>query len=80
MVQGADRRHLIVYRGVLYDCCFDTQYDLLCSSDRFKFLYIQPQDGRVIDQSPGGGTTVEEGSTVVITVGIFQSSGGSTPP
>ncbi len=41
---------------------------------------IQPQDGRVIDQSPGGGTTVEEGSTVVITVGIFQSSGGSTPP
>ncbi len=41
---------------------------------------IQPQGGRVIDQSPGGGTTVEEGSTVVITVGIFQSSGGSPTP
>jgi len=37
---------------------------------------IQPQDGRVIDQNPAGGTTVDEGTTVVITVGVFQSSGG----
>lgn len=33
---------------------------------------IQPQDGRVIDQSPSQGTQVAEGSTVVITVGRYN--------
>lgn len=37
---------------------------------------IQPQDGRVIDQSPGSGTKVAEGSTVVITVGRYQADSG----
>jgi serine/threonine-protein kinase len=41
---------------------------------------IEPQDGRVIDQNPGGGTTVSEGTRVVITVGVFQSSGGVDAP
>lgn len=36
---------------------------------------IQPQDGRVIDQDPGGGTTVRQGDRVVVVVGVFQSSG-----
>ena len=34
---------------------------------------IQPQDGRVIDQSPSGGDTVASGSTVTLTVGVFPS-------
>ncbi len=33
---------------------------------------IQPQDGRVINQSPSQGTNVSEGSTVVITVGRYN--------
>ncbi|MBN8866094.1 MAG: serine/threonine-protein kinase [Solirubrobacterales bacterium] len=33
---------------------------------------IQPQDGRVIDQSPSSGTQVAKGSTVVITVGSYD--------
>lgn len=41
---------------------------------------IQPQDGRVIDQNPGGGSTVKEGTRVVVTVGVFQSPGGGTSP
>ncbi len=41
---------------------------------------IEPQDGRVIDQNPGGGTTVNEGTRVVVTVGVFQSSGGVNSP
>ena len=41
---------------------------------------IEPQDGRVIDQNPGGGTTVKEGTRVVVTVGVFQSSGGVNSP
>jgi serine/threonine-protein kinase len=41
---------------------------------------IQPQDGRVINQSPSQGTSVAEGSTVVITVGRYNpdASGGGT--
>jgi beta-lactam-binding protein with PASTA domain len=34
---------------------------------------IQPQDGRVIDQNPGGGTTVKEGTRVVVVVGVYQA-------
>jgi serine/threonine-protein kinase len=49
---------------------------------------IEPQDGRVIDQNPGGGSTVNQGTRVVLTVGVFESStppatdgtGGVTPP
>ena len=41
---------------------------------------IEPQDGRVVDQNPGGGTTVKEGTRIVITVGVFQSSGGVNTP
>lgn len=39
---------------------------------------IQPQDGRVINQSPSSGTQVADGSTVVITVGRYNpdASGG----
>ena len=37
---------------------------------------IEPQNGRVIDQNPGGGTTVNEGTRIVVVVGVFQSSGG----
>ena len=39
---------------------------------------IEPQDDRVIDQSPAGGNRVDEGTEVVITVGVFDagSSGG----
>ena len=37
---------------------------------------IQPQDGRVINQSPSQGTSVAEGSTVVITVGRYNPNGG----
>jgi len=46
---------------------------------------IQPQDGRVIDQSPASGTKVADGSTVVITVASYDPSlggdgaGGDTP-
>jgi beta-lactam-binding protein with PASTA domain/predicted Ser/Thr protein kinase len=32
---------------------------------------IEPQDGRVIDQSPSGGATVSSGSSVTLTVGVF---------
>ena len=42
---------------------------------------IQPQDGRVIDQSPSQGTKVADGSTVVITVASYDpNSGGTTTP
>jgi serine/threonine-protein kinase len=34
---------------------------------------IEPQDGRVIDQNPGGGSTVNEGTRIVLVVGVFQS-------
>ncbi|MCB0858823.1 MAG: PASTA domain-containing protein, partial [Solirubrobacterales bacterium] len=37
---------------------------------------IQPQDGRVINQSPSQGTSVAEGSTVVITVGRYNPDAG----
>jgi beta-lactam-binding protein with PASTA domain len=37
---------------------------------------IEPQDGRVIDQNPGGGTTVNAGTRIVLVVGVFESSGG----
>jgi serine/threonine-protein kinase len=42
------------------------------------------QDGRVVDQDPGGGTTAEVGSTVTIFVGSFSAdpggAGGGTTP
>jgi eukaryotic-like serine/threonine-protein kinase len=37
-------------------------------------------DGRVIDQSPDGGQTGEQGTTVVIVVGRFIGDGGTTVP
>lgn len=52
----------------------------LSPSVREQTTDIEPQDGRVIDQNPGGGTTVNEGTRVVVTVGVFQSSGGVNPP
>ena len=33
---------------------------------------IQPQDGRVIDQTPSGGSTVAEGTSVTLTVGVYS--------
>lgn len=41
---------------------------------------IEPQDGRVIDQNPGGGSTVNEGTRVVLVVGVFDDSGGVGTP
>ena len=47
---------------------------------------IEPQDGRVIDQSPDSGTSLPAGSQIVITVGNYtpdtgptDSTGGITP-
>jgi len=43
---------------------------------------IQPQDGRVIDQNPSGGGTVNEGTRIVIIVGTYDptaSGSGSSP-
>lgn len=37
---------------------------------------VQPQDGRVIDQSPSGGSQAADGSTVVITVGVYSPDSG----
>lgn len=37
---------------------------------------IEPQDGRVVDQSPSSGSQVLEGSTVVITVGRYDPGTG----
>ena len=37
---------------------------------------IEPQDGRVIDQNPGGGSSVNRGTRVVLVVGVFEASGG----
>ncbi len=36
-------------------------------------------EGRVVDQSPGGGSSGQTGSTVTITVGSGPGSGGATP-
>lgn len=33
---------------------------------------ILPQDGRIIDQTPGGGTSMESGTTVTLTVGVYS--------
>lgn len=41
---------------------------------------IQPQNGRVIDQNPGGGSTVNEGTRIVLTVGVFESTGPTGAP
>lgn len=41
---------------------------------------IEPQDGRVIDQNPGGGSTVNRGTRVVLVVGVFDDSGGVGTP
>ena len=38
---------------------------------------IQPQDGRVIDQNPSGGSNANKGTRIVITVGVFTPPGGS---
>ena len=41
----------------------------------------QDQDGQVLDQSPGGGSEVDKGTTVVIVVGKFkQPKSNPTPP
>ncbi len=38
---------------------------------------IEPQNGRVIDQNPGGGSSVKEGTRVVVVVGVFQGTGAT---
>ena len=52
----------------------------LVTSVQIETTSIQPQDGKVIDQSPSSGTKVADGSTVVITVGKYEpdSGGGGT--
>jgi serine/threonine-protein kinase len=44
----------------------------LVASVQTESTSIEPQDGRVISQSPASGTQVADGSTVVITVGSFD--------
>ena len=39
---------------------------------------IQPQDGKVINQSPDSGTSLSTGSQVVITVGVYSADPGAT--
>jgi eukaryotic-like serine/threonine-protein kinase len=42
---------------------------------------IEPQDGRVIDQNPSGGSRVAEGTRIVLVVGRFDpNSGGVGTP
>ncbi len=48
----------------------------LVASVQTQSTSIQPQDGRVIDQSPISGTKVADGSTVVITVGSYSPDAG----
>ncbi|MEX1219017.1 MAG: PASTA domain-containing protein [Solirubrobacterales bacterium] len=38
---------------------------------------IEPQDGRVIDQNPDGGSNVNPGTRIVLVVGVFEGSGGA---
>jgi serine/threonine-protein kinase len=40
----------------------------------------QADDGKVVDQSPGGGTQVDKGSTVTIFVGKFAAQTQPSPP
>lgn len=46
----------------------------LVASVQSQSTTIQPQNGRVIDQSPSSGTQVADGSTVVITVGRYDAN------
>lgn len=48
----------------------------LVASVQTRSTGIQPQDGRVVDQSPSQGTEVAKGSTVVITVASYDPNGG----
>ena len=50
----------------------------LVASVQTETTTIQPQDGKVIDQSPISGTKVTEGSTVVITVGKYEAGSSGT--
>jgi serine/threonine-protein kinase len=50
-------------------------------SRRERSVTDRGQDGEVLDQSPSGGTQVDEGRSVVIFVGAFdEPSGGGVPP
>ncbi len=49
----------------------------LVPSVREESTSIQPQDGRVIDQSPPGNSSAEPGSTVVITVATYDPNADS---
>jgi serine/threonine-protein kinase len=51
----------------------------LVASVQTESTSVEPQDGRVIDQSPARGTQVADGSTVVITVGSYTPSGPTGP-
>ncbi|MDQ5895207.1 MAG: eukaryotic-like serine/threonine-protein kinase [Actinomycetota bacterium] len=48
----------------------------LVASVQTEATSIEPQDGRVISQSPASGTQVADGSTVVITVGSYDPNAG----
>ena len=48
----------------------------LVASVQTESTTIEPQDGRVISQSPASGTQVADGSTVVITVGSYDPNAG----
>ena len=58
----------------------DAESDLttagLVASVQTEATTIEPQDGRVISQSPASGTQVADGSTVVITVGSYDPNAG----
>ena len=41
---------------------------------------IEQQDGRVVDQNPSGGSTVANGTRIVIMVGSFSPDEPADPP
>jgi serine/threonine protein kinase len=53
----------------------DAQADLIAAgfsvSVQDQSTSIEPQDGRVIDQNPSGGSTASEGTRIVIMVGVY---------
>lgn len=50
----------------------------LVAAESFQQVTNPSQDGKVIDQTPAGGTSVEQGSTVNLVIGRLSPVGGST--
>ncbi|GAC1311840.1 MAG: Stk1 family PASTA domain-containing Ser/Thr kinase [Acidimicrobiales bacterium] len=50
----------------------------LVATESFQQVAVPTQDGKVIDQSPAGGATVEQGATVNLVIGRFSPVSGSS--